>query len=97
MLDLARFTTLLWDVDPSQVDLERHARFLIQRALERGTWAEWCQVREHYGDERIRHEVQALRHLDAKALAYVATILGQPPESFPCSTTTPSPLAPWRS
>ena len=97
MLDLTKLGTLLWDTDPSQVDLERHAGFLIRRSLERGTWAEWKMIRAHYGDQRIREELQTMRHLDPKALAYVAAVLGQPPESFPCYTTESSPTAPWKS
>ncbi len=97
MLDLHLLSPLLWDVELASLDAERHAGFLIRRALERGTWAEWRMIRAHYGDERIRQEVAAMTRLEPKALAYVAALLDQPLESFPCFATTRSQPAPWIS
>jgi hypothetical protein len=97
MLDLPLFTPLLWDIEPASLDSERHAGFLIRRALERGTWTEWRIIRAHYGDERIRREVADMTRLEPKALAYVAAILDLPLESFPCFATKRSQPAPWIS
>lgn len=97
MMELSQLQTLLWDVDLERVDLEQHAGFLIRRVLERGSWGEWLRVRAYYGDARIEREVEGMRHLDPKALSYIAAILQRPPESFRCYTTKPSLPAPWLS
>jgi hypothetical protein len=32
-------TWLFWDVDPAQIDLERHRDYVLERAMTRGDWA----------------------------------------------------------
>lgn len=36
---------LFWDVDPAQIDLEKHRDYVIERVMARGTWAamQWLQ------------------------------------------------------
>ena len=57
---------LFWDVDQSQVRADDHARWLLERVLQRGRWEDWLAVRDHYGKETIRRLSSALR-LDPKA------------------------------
>lgn len=95
MFPFPALSSLLWDVDPEQFDPESHAGFLIRRVLEKGTWAEWRMVRAHFGDDRLHGEVRRMPRLEPKALSFVAAVLGQPPESFPCFASTPSLPAPW--
>lgn len=95
MSSLPFLSSLLWDVDPEQFDLERHAGFLIRRVLEKGTWAEWRMVRAYFGDERLLGEVLRMSRLEPKALSFVAAVLGRSPESFPCFVSTPFQPAPW--
>jgi hypothetical protein len=95
MSALSFLSDLLWDVDPDQLDLERHAGFVIRRVLERGTWTEWQSVRAHFGDDCILQEVQRMPRLAPKSLTFVAAVLGQQPESFPCFASKPSLGAPW--
>ncbi len=52
MLKLAH--RLFWDVDPTTLDRERHADFIMERMLEYGTWEGIQWLRITYGDERIR-------------------------------------------
>lgn len=44
---------LFWDVDQSKVDPTAHARWLLERVLERGQWEDWLLVRDHLGREKI--------------------------------------------
>ena len=97
MSSLPFLPALFWDVDPDQLDFEHHAGFVIRRALERGTWAEWKRVRAHFGDDRILQEVRRMPRLEPKSLTFVAAVLGHSPESFPCFASTPSLPAPWTS
>lgn len=88
---------LLWDVDLEKFDTDRHAGYLVQRVLERGTLAEWRKIRSFYGDTRIEAEVDRLPSLEPKALTYCAALFKRPPESFSCYTKKPSQPAPWIS
>lgn len=76
--------TLLWDVDLDKFDFEGHANFLVKRVLERGTWEEWKWVRKYYGDPRIEKEIDQMKSLDPKALAFCANLFKRTAESFPC-------------
>ncbi|HEY2517983.1 MAG TPA: hypothetical protein VGI39_44235 [Polyangiaceae bacterium] len=67
---------LLWDVDPSGIDLERHAPFVIERIMSRGTWEAMKWLRATYPRERLADFVrtEGARRLAARDLAYWALI-----------------------
>jgi hypothetical protein len=44
---------LFWDVDPRQLDLERHADYIITRGAEKGELDDWYWLRWTYGEARI--------------------------------------------
>jgi|SRR3989344_2389666 len=46
--------SLFWDVDPSTIDLEKNARYVIERVLELGKDNEVRWLFQRYGKERIR-------------------------------------------
>ena len=45
---------LFWDTELSSVDLNKNARFIIQRVIERGSIADWKIIKEFYGIELIK-------------------------------------------
>ena len=57
---------LFWDVDPGTVDLQKNARWLVERVMQRGSWEDWLIVRELYGKTGLRAIAPALK-LDAKS------------------------------
>lgn len=57
---------LFWDVDASQVQSDRHARWILERVLERGNWQDWIAVRDHFGKAGLRAMKPGLR-IDPKA------------------------------
>jgi hypothetical protein len=52
---------LFWDVNPSGINADTHARWLLERVLERGRWEDWLAVREHYGKDILRDIASTLR------------------------------------
>ena len=38
---------LFWDVDPAQIDLERHRDYILERVMMRGDWfaMRWLRIR----------------------------------------------------
>lgn len=75
---------LLWDIDKSKFDQEKHARYIIQRVLEYGQWQDWILIRGYYGLERIVTECQQLRTLDVRALSYICCISNTKKEDYRC-------------
>lgn len=49
-----QFRPLFWDVKFENIHMDTHARFIIERLLEYGTWEGILFLRGIYGDERIR-------------------------------------------
>ncbi len=46
--------TLFWDVNVENINLERHANYVIERFLESGTLEGVRWLRKYYGDGRLR-------------------------------------------
>lgn len=34
-------SNLFWDIDPNNIDMEKHASFIVHRVLEYGTIEDW--------------------------------------------------------
>jgi hypothetical protein len=50
---VVKYPALFWDVDPSHVESERHASFVIERTLERGGAQAIRDLFQLYGEARI--------------------------------------------
>lgn len=46
--------TLFWDIRYDTIQWDRNYRFVIERVLERGTFAEWPEIKRYYGLEKIK-------------------------------------------
>ncbi len=47
-------SSLFWDVDEKEIDIEKSVDFVIGRVLDYGNKAEWKEIRDFYGEERIK-------------------------------------------
>jgi hypothetical protein len=94
-LDLPR--ALFWDTDPGTLDLDRHARQIIGRVVERGGLEGWHKLRRHYGDDKLRQVVTQLRTLDPRTVNFLCLMLNLTKENFRCCTSRPFQPAPWIS
>lgn len=86
---------LFWDVDRSNMDWEKNARFIIERTLEYGLLQDWNLLRNYYGLERIGAVALNIRYLDPKTLAFVSVVTGLPKEKFRCYSSEPSRPEHW--
>lgn len=73
---------LFWDVDPTQLDPEGHARFLIVRVVERGSRQDVRRVWGYYGERRIREALLSAPSLGRRTIAFFANQFELPRESF---------------
>lgn len=88
---------LFWDVRPESLDLEKHAKQIIGRVIERGGLEGWQKLRHHYGDEKLRQVVTGLRSLEPRTINFLCLMLNLKKEDFRCCTSQPFPPAPWMS
>lgn len=83
---------LFWDIDLETLDYTKHARFIIQRVAQRGSLQDWKNVREYYGDEKIKEDLLQARSLDKKTLNFYSSLYNIPKCHFRCCTTLPSKM-----
>ena len=86
---------LFWDADPVDLDMQRNKKYVIQRALERGTISDILQMLHLYGIGDVIATAKSLRSLEPKALSFIACLADEPRENFRCYTNKQSLKAPW--
>jgi hypothetical protein len=77
-------TNLFWDIEPSDLDMEKHAEYIVGRVLDYGDWKDWLFIRDYYGIEQIKKIALGLRSLERKSLAFISTITCIPENQFRC-------------
>ncbi len=86
---------LFWDVDPESIDQDKHARFVIERVLSRGTMSDFLELQRIYSKEWIRGELHFCRSLDTKTVSFCSVYYGLKKEDFKCYTTKLSNQKHW--
>ena len=88
---------LFWDVDASQLQMNAHAAYIIQRVMEYGQMDDWRLINRYYGLDKIVQECQQLRTLDPVCLSFLCTISHTKPEQYRCYHFRQSTPTPWNS
>jgi hypothetical protein len=63
---------LFWDIDKSNICLDKNKRWLIQRVLEYGLLNDWLIILKYYGMDEIVQTATKLKHLDKKSLSFIS-------------------------
>ena len=77
-------SSLFWDTNASHIDIDRNARFIIERVISRGTLNDWKTLLAFYGKDRVRKEVVLIRSLDPKSLCYLSVFFNIERSKFRC-------------
>ena len=77
-------TSLFWDVDKTQLNIEQHRRFIIERALTHGTLSDWFLIKAYYGKAIIKAESMQIRFLDKQTLSFCAAYFNESIQNFRC-------------
>jgi hypothetical protein len=77
-------TNLFWDIDPSDLDMGKHAPYIVERVLDYGDLKDWLFIRDYYGMEKLKEIALGLRSLERKSLAFIATVTNTPENQFRC-------------
>jgi hypothetical protein len=59
--------TLFWDSDMTDLDIVKHARFIIERVLSRGDIEDFRWMKSTYDEEKIKSVVVENRTLDKRS------------------------------
>jgi hypothetical protein len=82
--------SLFWDVNPSSVDSEKHARFIIGRVLHKGNLNDWYEIKRYYGKQKIKEEITQVKYLNKITLSFCSSYFNIPKNEFKCYNTPQS-------
>lgn len=88
---------LFWDVDTSQMMMDTHSSYIIQRVLEYGQMKDWRLINRYYGLNKIVEDCKQMRSLDPVCLSFICAISHTKPEEYRCYHIRQSTPAPWNS
>ena len=95
---LSRFTrNLFWDADTSELSMDLHSRYIIQRVLEHGQMDDWRLINHYYGLDKIVEECKQMRTLDPVCLSFIVAISHTNQEEYRCYHFRQSFPTPWNS
>ncbi len=75
---------LFWDIDLNTLDYHNHARFIIQRVIQKGSIKDWITIKAFYGLEYIKQEILQMRSLDKKTLQFFSVYFNIQKSEFRC-------------
>lgn len=87
--------TAFWDTDMQTLDYEANARFIIEKVMNYGLWADILEIIRYYGRERVKTEVMQAAYLKKKTLSFCCAIFDLTPQQFRCYTRQQSNPQPW--
>ncbi len=87
--------TAFWDVDFQGLDLEANPRFVVEKVLNFGLWADVLALFRYYGFERVKQEAVQAAFLKKKTLSFCCVVFDLKPEQFRCYTRQQSSPVPW--
>jgi hypothetical protein len=77
---------LFWDTNPVELDMEIHAKYIIERVLDYGNWNDWLLIYKYYGLERLKAFATEIKNLFPESLSFIATVTQTPEDQFRCYT-----------
>ncbi|GHT73817.1 hypothetical protein AGMMS50262_05570 [Bacteroidia bacterium] len=77
-------TNLFWDIDLSDLDMDKHQAFIVGRVLDYGKWSDVILVRNYYGMDKLKEIALGIRSMFPESLAFVSTITHTPENQFRC-------------
>lgn len=88
---------LFWDIDFSELDLDKHKEFMIARVLEYGLINDWTLLKSFYGMDVIKEISLNIKSLDIVSLSFISTVLKIKKEEFRCYKHSQSVKNYWNS
>ena len=86
---------LFWDTEYNELDWDKHAKFIIERVLHRGTWNEFQQVLEYYGRNKNVETVKNLRYLEKRVMHFCRVYFDIPLSEMRCYNIRQSRKVHW--
>ena len=95
MSELNFSRALFWDIDPKNLDIEKHSKFIIRRVLQYGSIEDWENIKKIFGLNKIVSTAKTIKDLDKKTASFLSVIGNVTKKDFICYTTKPSTPKHW--
>lgn len=89
MTDWGLSNSAFWDVDFEKIDFEKHARFVLEKVFNHGSWSDQVAVLNFYGFERVKNEVIRIAYLRPTVVSFLSALLEIPKSTFQCYISKP--------
>ena len=86
---------IFWDADYDKIKWDINYKWIICRVLEYGSFDDWKQMRNHYGDEKLVEATISAHSLSIKTMHFIHNIFDIPLEKFRCYNSTLSDPIRW--
>ena len=86
---------LFWDVNITDVDIDKNSKFVISKVLQYGLFSDWKIIAKYYGVNKIATIATSIRELDKKTSSFLSVISGIPKTKFKCYSTKQSVTQHW--
>lgn len=75
-----------WDVDMNNIDYDKHARYVMEKVIDRGTFDDFIAIRKFYGDKKIKKEIVEASWIGDKEIYFCCAVFDLEPKDFKCYT-----------
>ncbi len=75
---------LFWDVDESELDMDKHKEFIVGRVLDYGFIEDWRLIKEYYSLAGVAEIAKNIRSLMPKSLAFISTVTDTEKSDYRC-------------
>lgn len=86
---------LFWDVNISDIDIDKNSKFVISKVLQYGLFSDWKIIIKYYGAIKIANTAKTIRELDKKTASFLSVISGIKKTEFQCYSTEQSTVLHW--
>lgn len=83
-MNLELSKTLFWDVDYDNIDLDKHAPYVVERVMTRGSLEEFKAIKNYYGKPKLKRISKQLRYLNDDVLHFCSVYFNTPITEFRC-------------
>jgi hypothetical protein len=73
-----------WDVDMNSIDYEKHARYIVEKVVERGKWDDFVSLIRFYGYNEVKNLALQASWLSDISINFCCKAFHVKPTDFKC-------------
>ncbi len=86
---------LFWDTPIAGIDEKKHAKFIVERVIMRGSLTDFLLLKSYYGMAKLRQIVKKIRYMDKQVLNFCSLYFNIKLNLFRCYSTIPLTHTHW--